>query len=390
MDSRIVFITQHADPAHPLLAATVPKIAALAERSEEVVVLANGAERSALPENAPIRLFNASSKLGRGLRFERALAAEFAKRKRPAAVIAHMCPIYAVLAAPLARTLGVPVLLWYTHWSAGRTLRAAERLSDAVISVDRRSFPIESAKVNPIGHGVDVDAFRCLEPRPRDGALRVLVLGRYSPAKGVEAILESVRLATRRGVDVELEIRGPTMTRFEEEHRARLEKTVAELGLVDRVRFADAVAWRELPEVFAANDVLVNNMRPGAPDKVVYEAAASCLPVIASNPAFETLLDERFRFSTDDVTALADRLVDFAGLDEGARCNVGREVRRGVVAHHSVAHWADRVLAVVRAANGSPTYADATPDERRALARSTISTAAAAAASASRKANGGR
>jgi glycosyltransferase involved in cell wall biosynthesis len=351
-DSRLVFITQHADPEHPLLAATVPKISALAERSEEVVVLANGAERGVLPENAPVRLFTASSKVGRGARFEAALAAELLRRKRPAAVIAHMCPIYAVLAAPLARTLGVPVLLWYTHWSAGRTLRAAERVSNAVITVDRRSFPIDSAKVNPIGHGIDVDAFRCLEPRPSDGTLRVLVLGRYSPAKGVDAILASVGVAAQRGVDVRLEIRGPTLTRFEEEHRAWLESAVADLGLSDRVHFADAVAWRELPEIFAANDVLVNNMRSGAPDKVVYEAAASCLPVIASNPAFQTLLDSRFRFSTDDVPALAERLADFAALDRSVRGRVGHEVRQRVVEHHSVGHWADRVLAVVREANG--------------------------------------
>jgi glycosyltransferase involved in cell wall biosynthesis len=382
-NSRLVFITQHADPEHPLLAATVPKIAALAERSEEVVVLANGAARNALPENAPVRLFTASTKVGRGARFETALAAELLRRKRPAAVIAHMCPIYAVLAAPLARTLGVPMLLWYTHWSAGRTLRAAERVSNAVITVDRRSFPIDSAKVNPIGHGIDVDGFRCLEPRPSDGTLRVLVLGRYSPAKGVEAILESLRMAAQRGVDVRLEIRGPTLTRFEEEHRARLESAVAELGLGDRVHFADAVAWRELPEIFAANDVLVNNMRPGAPDKVVYEAAASCLPVIASNPAFETLLDERFRFSTDDAPGLAERLVDFAALDRRVRGRVGHEVRRRVVAQHSVGHWADRVLAVVREANG---HSEA-PAVRREIASRPISTAAAAA-SAGRKSEG--
>jgi glycosyltransferase involved in cell wall biosynthesis len=381
MGPKLVFITQHADPEHPLLAATVPKIAALAERSEEVVVIANGAERDALPANARVRLFSASGKVGRGLRFESALAAELATRERPAAVIAHMCPIYAVLAAPLARALGVPVLLWYTHWSAGRTLRAAERVSNAVITVDRRSFPIDSAKVRPIGHGVDVDRFRCLEPRPADGTLRVLVLGRYSPAKGVEAVLESVRAAAERGVDVRLEIRGPTLTRFEEDHRARLESVVAELGLRERVHFADAVPWRELPEIFGANDVLVNNMRPGAPDKVVYEAAASCLPVIASNPAFETLLDERFRFSTDGVTALADRLVDFAALDERGRSTVGHEVRRRVVAQHSVGHWADRLLAVVREANGTASYADAHDRADRALTRPTISPAPAAAAS---------
>ena len=64
----------------------------------------------------------------RGARLAAALAAEL--RTRPAAVLAHMAPIYAVLSAPLARPLGVPVLLWFTHWRRSRLLEVAERALD--------------------------------------------------------------------------------------------------------------------------------------------------------------------------------------------------------------------------------------------------------------------
>jgi hypothetical protein len=40
--AKLVFITQQVDPVHPALAATVSKIAALAARVDEVVVLADG------------------------------------------------------------------------------------------------------------------------------------------------------------------------------------------------------------------------------------------------------------------------------------------------------------------------------------------------------------
>ena len=40
----------------------------------------------------------------------------------------------------------------------------------------------------------------------------------------------------------------------------------------------DPVPRAEIPALFATHDALVNNMRAGAPDKVVYEAAAACLP----------------------------------------------------------------------------------------------------------------
>ena len=70
---RLVFVTQQVDPAHPALAATVPKLAALARRLDELVVLADGAVPGVLPENCRVHMFGSRGKLGRGLRFEAAL-----------------------------------------------------------------------------------------------------------------------------------------------------------------------------------------------------------------------------------------------------------------------------------------------------------------------------
>ena len=182
--TKLVFITQHVDPGHPALAATVPKIRALAAHVDEVVVLADGAVPGVLPENCRVRTFRAPHKALRGARFEAALAREL-PGLRGGAVVAHMCPIYAVLAAPLVRPLGFPLVLWFTHWRASGLLRAAERASTAVTSVDERSFPLPSKKLHAIGHGIDLDEFPCSSPRDGSG-MRLLALGRYSTAKGLD------------------------------------------------------------------------------------------------------------------------------------------------------------------------------------------------------------
>ena len=65
-----------------------------------------------------------------------------------------------------------------------------------------------------------------------------------------------------------------------------------------RVTLGDAVPRAQVPSLFAGHDALVNNMRAGAPDKVVYEAAASCMPVLASNPVFDSFLDPEQRFAS--------------------------------------------------------------------------------------------
>jgi glycosyltransferase involved in cell wall biosynthesis len=337
---RIVFITQQVDPAHPALAATVPKIVALSALVDEVVVLADAAVDDVLPANCRVHTFRSGWKAGRGVRFETALAGEL-RGLRGGAVIAHMCPIYAVLAAPLVRPLDIPLVLWFTHWRASPLLKLAERLSTTVASVDRRSFPLDSRKVKAIGHGIDLAEFPCVSPDPRQ-ELRLLALGRTSPAKGLDVV---VRAVAEAGDGVRLDAHGPSLSDEERAHRADLERLVRELGLEERVRLGEAVPRADVPQLFASHDALVNNMRAGAPDKVVYEAAASCVPVLASNPVFDSLLDPAQRFPRDDAAALAERIRKLAALDAAARAAIGRALRERVEARHSVETWARGILA---------------------------------------------
>ncbi|TMK33418.1 MAG: glycosyltransferase family 4 protein [Actinobacteria bacterium] len=325
---KLVFITQSVDPDHPALAATIPKIRALAARVDELVVLAQSARSDGLPDNVDVRAFGSPARIGRGLRFERELA-----RALPAeAVVAHMIPLYVLLAAPLVRPRRIPLLLWYTHWNATWKLRAAERLATAIVSVDRRSFPLDSAKVRPIGHGIDVNEFSCAD-RPAHEGVHALVLGRYSPAKGLPTILDAVGQVD----GVTLEVHGAALNALEHAHRDELRRFGLELG--------DAVPRADLPRLFARADVLVNNMRAGAPDKVVYEAAAACLPVLASNPVFDELFGEfPLLFARDDPATLADRLRWFAALRVEERAEIGVALRDRVTLRHSVDTWADGVL----------------------------------------------
>jgi glycosyltransferase involved in cell wall biosynthesis len=333
---RLIVVTQQVDPASPVLGATVAKLRALAERLEELVVLTDSAVEGVLPDNCRVLLFRSGNRAGRGLRFEAALSRELVRRPRPGAVLAHMCPIYAVLAAPVARPLGVPVFLWFTHWRRSRQLATAERLSTLVLSVDQRTFPLESNKVLAIGHGIDVSDLPCVDRPPRD-PLTLLALGRTSPAKGLETIIRALS-----GVpDVKLLVIGPSLTEEERLHKIALERLVIDLSLLDRVDIRHAVPRHTVPGLYGEVDALVNDMREGATDKVVYEAAATCMPVLASNPAFDTLLPAELRFEHGDVEGLALAIAGLVGVDRNA---IGRDLREIVVREHSVETWAQRVV----------------------------------------------
>ena len=320
---KLVFCTQKLDADDPVLAATVPMARALAARVDELVVLCDAAPTH-VADNVRVHEFGAATQAQRGVRFTAALAHEL---RGCDGVVAHMVPLYAVLAAPLVRPRRVPLVLWYTHWKGHAVVRLAEKLCTAVVSVDERSFPLRSSKVRGIGHGIELGEFVCTEA-PTEPT-RALVLGRYSPAKGLETILEAARAA---GVQVEAHGSDATF----EEYKQKLQRRFPEAELAGPVPRAD------VPALFARSHVLVNNMRAGAPDKVVYEAAASCLPVLASNPVFDDLLPAELRFARDDVDDLAAKL---RALDTSRR----PELREIVARRHSVEHWADGLLATVTA-----------------------------------------
>jgi glycosyltransferase involved in cell wall biosynthesis len=288
-----------------------------------------------------VRTFGGGSKLTRGLRFARALAPEL---RGAGAVLAHMCPIYAVLAAPLARPRRIPVLLWFAHWRASPLLRATTAAATKVLSVDRRSFPLETSKLVPLGHGIDYAGLECRDD-PGGEELRAVVLGRTSPAKGIETILRALVQVP----EARLDVYGTSGSDEERAHRAELGRLIGELGLQARAAIHQPVPRDEIGAVHARAHVLVNNMRAGAPDKAVYEACGSCLPVLASNPSFAELfagIEPPLRFERSSADELAERLRALAALSAQERSAIGRTLRERGVASHSVDSWAAGVLAV--------------------------------------------
>ena len=343
---KLVVITQRVDPHDPVLGATVAKLRALAARVDELVVLALRVSDADLPDNVRVRSFDAPGPALKAVRLLAALAPEL--RGRPVAVLAHMAPVYALVASTVTRPLRVPLLLWFTHWRASRTLQLAERVSTRVLSVNARSFPLASRKLVETGHGIEVPDLRP-PSRPSDGTLRLLALGRTSPAKGLEVLLDAVQLLD--DVPVCAELRGPSLTVEEQRHRTVLAARIAAERLEDRIELGGSVDQSDVGSLYEQSDVLVNNMRAGALDKVVFEAAAAGLPVIVASDGFASLVDgvgAPLRFRQDDAAELAARVRRLYELGPSARAAIGAELRERVQASHSVEHWADQVVAAAR------------------------------------------
>ena len=290
--TRLIFVTQLIDADDPNLGFVVSQVRALASRVDRVTVIANEVREIPPDLGAEVRSLGKErgrDRTARGAAYLRAIVEE-TYRLQADAVIAHMCPIYASIGAPVARLTRTPTLLWFTHPADSRLLRVAERLSTVVITAVPGSYPRSGTKVVPIGHAIDTDLFawspmQSLSRRP----VRVVSVGRTSPAKGHDVAIRAVALAREAGVDARLKIVGPSMTDEEIEHRSELEAMINSRLSGDNARAADSRGL--MPSLLRESDVLINANFSSA-DKVVLEAMASGRPALAGSPAFAPVISD--------------------------------------------------------------------------------------------------
>jgi glycosyltransferase involved in cell wall biosynthesis len=363
--TRAVFVTQLIDERDPTLGFAVGLVNALAARCNRVVVIANEVRSNhALAPNVSVHSLGkeaGGSRLGRTMKFQRVLGSALGAGAD--GILVHMAPVYLNLAAPLAKLHRVPLLLWFAHPSRTATLRMADRLCDVVLTSLPGAYPLASDKVRVVGQAIDTQSLRLSDPHrdPSDrhgdqSGLRVVALGRTSPAKGFDVVLRAIAEVRDRGVAVSGHLVGPSSTPLERSHRDELLGLGKTLDLHDVVRIEEAVEPSQVPGVISAGDVLANAMVSGSGDKVVFEAAALGRLPVASNTSFGELLGGLpldLRFSPGSHEQLADRLVSIARAD-GATCRAtAEELRRRVEKEHSLDHWADAVLDAMRPGSSS-------------------------------------
>jgi glycosyltransferase involved in cell wall biosynthesis len=196
---RVVFVTQAYAPGETLLGVTADWVRALGSRFAGVDVIAQrgpGAP-SLLPRpRTPLRVASMGKDRGVGRLGQGAmLVASLARAARRAcAIFVHMVPRYALLAAPVARLAGVPIVLWYAHGTADRALRLAMPFVDLVVTPTRDSFPLAGpgtfGKVRVTGHGIDTGRYLPAPGTTEPGL--VLSAGRLSPVKRHELAVQAV------------------------------------------------------------------------------------------------------------------------------------------------------------------------------------------------------
>ncbi len=162
----------------------------------------------------------------------------------------------------------------------------------------------EPEQYTTVYSGIDIDAFQGVDPAPDvDGdGLCVLMVGRLAKGKGFDVLLDALDRLDRADLSVYIVGDGPRREWIEDEVRSR--------GLDDIV---ELLGYRsDVPAIMAACDVFVlPSYREGTP-RVITEAMASVLPVVATDIAGipEQVADGEsgYLLQPGDAVALSERL----------------------------------------------------------------------------------
>lgn len=342
---RLLFITQKVDRADWLLGFTHGWLRALAARVDKLTVISLEQGETDLPPNVRVISLGRErgvNRLGRAINFVRALAATIGEAD---GVFAHMSPLFAIAAAPFAKARRLPLVLWYTHRSVNAALRLATVLCDAVVTASPESFQLPTTKVRVLGHGIDPEQFSPLRgegPGVTGEPPLILAVGRLSPIKRYELLIEAVKKMRARGVDVRCVVAGGDPLggkTYGESLRALAGDVVEFLGIVPHERITE---W------YRRSAITANLCPTGGLDKAVLEAMFCARPVVVTNQAFAPLLGAEGAgwLAAEDAEAVAIALVGV--LSDPTSQQKADAVRARAVVAHSLDGLMDRLVQVFK------------------------------------------
>jgi len=342
------------DADHSALGHTSAWVNALARRCEHVSVITMFKGRLDVEANVDVHSLGKERGLSEPRRLVRfyALVRRILRERRVDACFAHMAPLFTVLLAPVARRHRIPILLWYAHASVTPTLRLAHAVADRCVTSTPAGFRLESDKLHVLGQGVDVERFRPPQSNGAPPEPAAVSVGRITPIKHIEEMLEAVALLRReRHVEIPLRLYGEALSDGDRAYLADLRRRAAALDLNGLVSWEGPLSFERVPDAYHRGEVFLNLSETGSIDKAILESMASgCIPV-SRNASFESLARAQgleWLVPGRGPGEVADRIAGVLERPRAEREEVASTLRRIVAERHSLERLADALMAHLR------------------------------------------
>jgi len=267
-------------------------------------------------------------------------------------VFVHMNIIYIFLLWPFAKLFNLPIVLWKVHRGKMPHFDKAILLVDKIFTASEKSLDYETPKKIVVGHGIDTNIFKPntsnLKPRTSN-FYNVISIGRMSPCKNYEALIDAVNVLVnqRNFKNIEIKIIGGGSTKHQLEYYQTLKKKVKEYSLENYIHFLGSVPHRETVKYYQECDLFVNFLKTAGLDKALLEAMACGKLICTCQETLAPFLGEykeKLMVSAKDPEETASKIIELLSLDSKTKEKITRYLREVVVKNHNLDNLVERLI----------------------------------------------
>jgi len=331
----------------PILGFATGWVNALARLYDQVFVITMRAGRVCVTPNVTVYSVGKEkgySEVRRVFEFYRILV-KILRQQRIDACFSHMIPVFTVLAAPLLRVRRIPLITWYAHRQLTTTLKLAHHLSDRMVSINENSYPYKKDKLVCTGHGIDTELF-CPDGTMPDDPPLLLSVGRLSPIKNLEVLIDAVEILHKKGLRLQCVLVGDA-PEHDRKYADALKERVQAKGLEGTIRFVGAVSNRDVVLWYRRCTAHINCAPANnAVDKAVLEAMACGKPSFTSAQSFSETIGrwaEILIFRERNAEDLAQKIEILLGMDTQNQMVMVTDLREAVLAMHSLKELGEKM-----------------------------------------------
>ncbi len=354
---KLLFITQKVDKNDDLLGVYHEWIKRLTLKFEFIHVICLYKGEYNLPINVEVHSlgkeefpdYKKPNKLGYILKFYRHI---WLLRNDYDRVFVHMNPEYVILAGPLWKFWGKKVVLWYAHFLDSLKLRIAVFFTDKVVTSVKEAFPFNMKKLVVLQQGIDIDKFNPIagKLKDEDNKFKILYLGRISPVKNLNVLIEALGILKNGDYNFHLNIVGGP-TEKDMNYFNQVKEKIRILGLEDDVLFLGKIPNSQTPAIYNDNDIFVNLTKTGSFDKTTLEAMACGLLVLVSSEAFSGIFDAHLRdllmFKERNAIELAAKIEKLIKFSLEEKNVIKKKMRDIIVQNHGLDKLIDKLAYVL-------------------------------------------
>lgn len=341
---KLLILTQKVDINDDVLGFFHRWIREFAKYCESVIVICLQKGKYNLPEN--VKVFSLGKEKGRSkikylFNFYKYI---YKEQNNYDNIFVHMNSEYVVLGGFFWKLLRKKILLWNNHIQGNLATRLAVKIADKSFYTSPFSFNarISGKKGRQMPAGIDTDIFKRINDIKRISN-SILFLGRISPVKRVEKLIEVAKLLDQERTDFLLNIVGGAAEK-DFGYFKQIKEMARDIENKEKIKFYDRVPNYLAPKIYNQNEFFINLTNSGSLDKTILEAMACETLVIVSNQSFKRILPEELIFEENNAEDLKKKVVALLKKDKREKEKTREELRDYVVENHSLNSLIPKIL----------------------------------------------